>query len=39
MIIPIDAHYRLAGNTHAWMIQKRKARRAGATWEPIGWYP
>lgn len=38
MIIPIDEQYRLAGDALAWTIQKRKPRREGNTWEPIGWY-
>lgn len=42
MILPINDHYRLAADEHAWALQRSRARRMNGetvtVWESFKWY-
>lgn len=40
MIIPIDDKYRIAADTHAWMVQQYRGqdKQGKHLWQSVGWY-
>lgn len=38
MILPIDDHYRIAGDRYGWAIECKRTRKGKATWEACLWF-
>lgn len=43
MLLPINEQYRLAADSHGWMIEEKRIRKRRGIrrteWTPIRWYP